>query len=41
MEVVRVFRADGTSPKSYRRGDTAEAEPALPGWRMPVNDVFE
>ncbi|HEX7315204.1 MAG TPA: Uma2 family endonuclease [Pyrinomonadaceae bacterium] len=38
---VRVFRAgaDG-NPTVYRRGETAEAEPALPGWTMPVDDLF-
>jgi Uma2 family endonuclease len=40
-DVVRVFRADATAPKSYRRGEIADAEPAVPGWRMPVNDLFE
>jgi len=24
----------------FRRGDRADAEPALPGWRMPVDDLF-
>jgi len=24
----------------YRRGDVAEAEPAVPGWSMPVDDLF-
>jgi Uma2 family endonuclease len=38
---VRVFRAaDPESPTAYRRGETAEAEPALPGWTMPVDDLF-
>jgi Uma2 family endonuclease len=40
-ETVTVYRA--TAPKQpaiYRRGDTAEAEPAVPGWRMAVDDVF-
>jgi hypothetical protein len=23
------------------RGEVADAEPALPGWRMPVDDLFE
>ena len=39
--VVRVYRA--TNPSSatiYKRGELAEAEPALPGWTMPVNDLF-
>ncbi len=41
-EVVRVFR-DGDSEQPavvYHRGQTAEAEPAVPGWTMPVNDLF-
>jgi Uma2 family endonuclease len=40
-DVVRVYRstAPGT-PILYRRGDIAEAEPAVPGWRMPVDDLF-
>jgi len=25
----------------YRKGDTAEAEPAVPGWRMSVDELFE
>ena len=40
-DVVRVYRADNpTEPTVYRRGQQAEAEPALPGWRMPVDDLF-
>ena len=38
---VRVFRAgDRANPTAYRRGESAEAEPALPGWTMPVDDLF-
>src|SRR5215213_3175094 len=38
---VRVFRAsDPENPTPYRRGESAEAEPALPGWTMPVDDLF-
>jgi Uma2 family endonuclease len=40
-DVVRVYRAtDPENPTIYRRGDLAEAEPAVPGWRMPVDDLF-
>jgi len=40
-DVVRVYRASGpASPTSYRRGQEAEAEPGLPGWRMPVDELF-
>lgn len=39
--VVRVYRAeDPDVPTVYRRGDVAEAEPALPGWTMPVEDLL-
>ncbi|MFL6214461.1 MAG: Uma2 family endonuclease [Blastocatellia bacterium] len=41
-DVVRVYRAsDPHHPTIYRRDDIAEAEPAVPGWRMPVNDLFQ
>ena len=40
-DVVRVYRAaEPTTPTLYRRGQLAEAEPALPGWTMPVDDLF-
>ena len=41
-DVIKVYRAsDPANPTIYRRGDIAEAEPAVPGWRMPVDDLFE
>jgi len=40
--VVRVYRADDPHhPKVYGRGEVAEAEPALPGWTMSVDDLFQ
>lgn len=42
QDIVSVYR-DGnahTPAAIYRLGDLAEAEPALPGWRLPVNDLF-
>ena len=41
-EVVRVYRADNAHQPAaiYRRGQPAEAEPAVPGWTFPVNDLF-
>ena len=40
-ECVKVYRKDDPStPAIYRRGDVAEAEPALPGWTMPVDEIF-
>lgn len=39
--VVRVYRAgDPERPTIYRSGDVAEAEPALPGWSMLVDDLL-
>ena len=38
---VKVYRAsDPDRPVVYRRGEVAEAEPALPGWTLPVDDLF-
>jgi Uma2 family endonuclease len=40
-ETVAVYRAAApASPGIYRRGDMAEAEPAVPGWRILVDDLF-
>jgi len=40
-DVVRVYRATAPeAPTVYKRGELAEAEPALPGWTMPVDDLF-
>jgi Uma2 family endonuclease len=40
-KVVRVYRADDPdNPTTYRKGDTAEAEPALPGWKIPVAEFI-
>ena len=41
-EVVKVYRAAAPEvPTAYRRGELAEAEPAVPGWQMPVDELFE
>jgi Uma2 family endonuclease len=37
--VIRAYTANGQS-LNFRRGEIAEAEPALPGWRMPVDALF-
>ncbi len=40
-DVVKVYRASNPDhPTMYRRGEVAEAEPAVPGWSMPVDDLF-
>lgn len=39
--MVRVFRATAPdAPAIYQRGCIAEAEPAVPGWTMAVDDLF-
>ena len=40
--VVRKYLpASATTPAAaFRRGETAEAEPAVPGWCMPVDHLF-
>jgi Uma2 family endonuclease len=41
-DVVRVYRADSPDkPAIYRRGETAEAEPAVPGWKFSVDELFD
>jgi Uma2 family endonuclease len=41
-DVVRVYRAESPgTPAIYRRGETAEAEPAVPGWKFAVDELFE
>jgi len=41
-DVVKIYRAsDPENPTIYRRGEIAEAEPAVPAWRMPVDELFE
>lgn len=42
-DVVRLYRdGDGDTPAAvFRRGELAHAEPAVSGWTMPVDDLFE
>ena len=41
-DVVRVYRADSPAePTIYRKGQDAEAEPAVPGWSMSVDSLFD
>jgi Uma2 family endonuclease len=41
-EVIRVYLfTDPETPTIYKRSDIAEAEPAVPGWSMPVDDLFD
>ena len=40
-DVIKVYRSsEPNNPTIYRRGDIAEAEYAVPGWSMPVDDLF-
>jgi Uma2 family endonuclease len=40
-ECVHVYRATAPDKSvTYRRGEAADAEPAVPGWRMGVQEVF-
>lgn len=38
--VTKYIAADPADPTVFRRGDVADAEPALPGWRLSVDDLF-
>ena len=40
-ECIHVYRAaDPEHPVTFRRGDIADAEPAVPGWRVAVDWIF-
>jgi Uma2 family endonuclease len=40
-QTLAVYRATAPNqPTIYRRTDLAEAEPAVPGWRLAVEDLF-
>ena len=41
-DVIMAYKAsDPEHPVIFRRGETADAEPAVPGWRMAVDDLCE
>lgn len=41
-EIIKAYSAaDPETPRIFRRGDIADAEPALPGWRVAVNDLLD
>jgi Uma2 family endonuclease len=37
---VSYHAAAPETPRLFRAGDTADAEPALPGWRVAVDELF-
>jgi Uma2 family endonuclease len=39
-ETIACYRPGDPNPVIFRRGDVANAEPAVPGWQMPVDEVF-
>ncbi len=40
-DVVRVYRSHAPNEATiYHRGEEAEAEPAVPGWKFPVDNLF-
>jgi len=41
-ELIRVYRpSEPENPTIYRRGEIADAEPAVTGWRFPVDELFD
>jgi Uma2 family endonuclease len=41
-DVIKKYSATNPDePQIFRRGDVADAEPAVPGWRMRVDEIFE
>lgn len=40
-KVVRAYRADAPEkPTTFGSGEVADAEPALPGWRLAIDQIF-
>jgi Uma2 family endonuclease len=40
-KTISVYRHDApTQPERFTRGQVAHAEPAVPGWRVPVDEIF-
>jgi Uma2 family endonuclease len=40
-ECIRKYQSDSPGePNVFTRGQVVDAEPAVPGWRMPVDRVF-
>ena len=41
LDVVKSYNAaDPDTPKIFRRGEVADAEPAVPGWKTLVDELF-
>lgn len=41
-DIIKSYHRDEPdAPKIFKRGETADAEPALPGWTMAVDELFE
>ena len=41
-DVIKSYsRENPNEPRIFRRGEIADAEPALPDWRMPVDELFD
>lgn len=40
-DVIKSYRSDEPqNPRIFRRGEVADADPAVPGWKMPVDELF-
>lgn len=39
-EAIKSYRANEREPVVFKRSETANAEPAVPGWSMAVDDLF-
>jgi Uma2 family endonuclease len=40
-DTITAYRRGEPAPRIFRRGAVADAEPAVPGWSIPVDDVFD
>lgn len=41
-DVIKCYnRENPNQPRIFRRGEIADAEPALPNWKMAVDELFD
>lgn len=41
-EIIKSYHRDNSNePRVFRRGEFADAEPSLPGWKMAIDELFD
>jgi Uma2 family endonuclease len=40
FELIQCYRGSEANKTTFRRGDVADAEPVVPGWRVAADAIF-